>query len=478
MKSFIHPDFLLSTPTAQKLYHEYAEHEPIFDYHCHLSPKDIAEDRQFGNLFEIWLEGDHYKWRAMRQHGVAEPFCTGNASPKEKFMEFAKTVPYTIRNPIFHWTHLELKRYFGIDTLLNGETAERIWEQVNEQLTAKELSTQGILYKFNVKMVGTTDDPTDDLHHHLVLKSSGCPAEVLPTFRPDKAMITNDLEAWNAWVDRLASCCNRSIDSFADLKEALSERVDFFDSVGCKASDHGLLHCPTSIATDEAAAQTFERFRLGQADTVSPENAQGYAGNLLAFLGECYHRKNWVMQLHLGAARNVNGAVFEKLGADKGCDSIADELQIASLGSLLGELSSRGTLPKAVLYNLNPRDNYAFATMCGNFFEKGIPHKIQFGSGWWFLDQWEGMTMQLNAFSSLGLLSHFVGMLTDSRSFMSFPRHEYFRRLLCELMGNDLNRGMIPMEMEAFVGARVRDICYVNAATFFDSPLSNSDPLT
>jgi glucuronate isomerase len=462
---FIHDNFLLQTPTAQKLYHEFARSEPIFDYHCHLSPGDIASDRRFSNLYEIWLEGDHYKWRAMRLHGVPEAYCTGSADPKEKFLQYASTVPYTLQNPLYHWTHLELKRYFGIEELLSERTAEAIWEQANDQLQSADLTARGILNRFNVRMVGTTDDPTDDLGHHKAILESGLSTKVLPTFRPDKALILDNLQQWNQWINRLGEVCGRNIQDLDDLKACLEERIDFFDEAGCRASDHGLVRCPARIANDLDARRIFSKLRESEDPLLHSD--EGLAGNLLAFLGEAYHRKGWVMQLHLGAARNLNTAIHEQLGPDKGCDSIADADQIQSLGLLLGELSLRGKLPKTVLYNLNPADNYAFATMCGNFFEEGVPHKIQFGSGWWFLDQWEGMTMQIKALSNLGLLSHFVGMLTDSRSFMSFPRHEYFRRLLCDILGSDLERGAIPVEMGPMVGEMVRNVAYRNAMRYF-----------
>ena len=464
MTAFIHDHFLLQTETARELYHGYAANEPIFDYHCHLSPKDLAENRRFSNLCEIWLAGDHYKWRAMRLNGMDERYCTGDANPYEKFLAFAETVPYTLRNPLYHWTHLELARYFGIHELLDANSAPSIWERANAQLQGDDLTTWGILKRMNVAFIGTTDDPTDTLEYHAQLQHSECPATVAPTFRPDKALAIDNTATWNAWVDQLQSVTGDSIDCLSDLKSALVQRMDFFDAMGCRASDHGLTHCPTHIASDSDAERTFVHARQGR--TPDPQVAEGFAGNLLAFLGEGYAARNWVMQLHLGAARNNNAHLFETLGADIGCDSINDERQISGLTCLLGELSLRQQLPHTILYNLNPAQNYPFATMCGNFFEAGVKHKIQFGSGWWFLDQWEGMTWQLNALSSLGLLAHFVGMLTDSRSLMSYPRHEYFRRLLCNLLGEDIKKGVIPGQME-HVGSIVRNIAYRNAQSFF-----------
>jgi len=461
---FIHDDFLLTTSSAVQLYHEYAETEPIFDYHCHLSPKDLAENRQFSNLYEAWLEGDHYKWRAMRLHGTEERFCTGDAEPFEKFKAFAATVPHTLRNPIYHWTHLELARYFGITETLNEASATSVWEQANAQLQQPSLSSWGMLKQQNVKFIGTTDDPVDSLEYHIALKDSDCPATVAPTFRPDKALQVEQPTSWNSWVNQLAEVASTDINQLDALKSALSARVDFFDNVGCRASDHGLARCPLRIAGDAEADSTFQKARTGQ--TITADEAEGYAGNVLAFLGECYAQKGWVMQLHLGAIRNVNTGLFNQLGPDIGCDSIGDEQQIPALALLLGELSQRNNLPKTILYNLNPADNYAFASMCGNFFEGGVQGKVQFGSGWWFLDQADGMKWQINALSQLGLLSHFVGMLTDSRSMMSYPRHEYFRRLLCEMLGQDIKKGILPNDIET-IGNMVKNIAYTNAQRYF-----------
>jgi len=469
MHPFIHDDFLLSTPLAAQLYHEYAAAAPIFDYHCHLSPQDLAKNRRFSNLSEVWLEGDHYKWRAMRLHGTEEKFCTGNADPYEKFQAFAATVPHTLRNPLYHWTHLELARTFGITETLNESTAPAIWEQANAQLqsenTTEDLSSWGILKKFNVQFIGTTDDPTDSLEHHLALKDSDCPATVAPTFRPDPALNILQRTAWNAWMEKLALVTDQDILTIGTLKDALSSRVDFFDTAGCRASDHGLARCPLRIASDTEAATTFDKAISNQ--DITPDEAEGYAGNLLTFLGELYAQKRWVMQLHLGAIRNVNTGMFNQLGPDIGCDSIGDEAQIPSLALLLGELSQRDALPKTILYNLNPADNYAFASMAGNFFEEGIKAKVQYGSGWWFLDQYEGMKNQLNTLSQLGLLSHFIGMLTDSRSMMSYPRHEYFRRILCQMLGEDMTNGTLPNDIK-LVGSMVKNISFTNAQNFFE----------
>jgi len=464
MKPFIHENFLLNSELAAELYHNYAESAPIFDYHCHLSPKDLAENRQFNDLTEICLEGDHYKWRAMRLDGHDERFCTGDASPYEKFQAFAATVPHTLRNPLYHWTHLELARYFGIYELLSPETAASIWEQANAQLQTEDLSTWGILKSQNVHFIGTTDDPTDSLEHHIALKQSACPATVAPTFRPDPALMIENQENWTAWLEKLAHVTRSNIESLAALKSGLAARIDFFHRVGCLASDHGLAHCPLRIATDAEAAATFAKALAGQ--TLTHDEAEGYAGNLLSFLAEQYASKGWVMQLHLGAIRNNNLKLYRQLGADIGCDSIGDDQQIPSLALLLGELSARDALPKTILYNLNPADNYAFATMCGNFSEAGVKGKVQYGSGWWFLDQADGMKWQINTLSQLGLLNNFLGMLTDSRSMMSYPRHEYFRRILCNILADDIKLGRIPNNIE-LVGNMLNNICYTNAKHFF-----------
>jgi glucuronate isomerase len=464
MIPYIHDNFLLQNPSAVRLFHEYAVGEPIFDYHCHLSPKDLAENRQYENLYEIWLEGDHYKWRAMRLHGTDENYCTGNASPIEKFRAFATTVPYTLRNPMYHWTHLELTRYFGIHEMLSLSTAPAIWDKANNLRSTQELSSWGILKKMNVKFIGTTDDPTDTLEYHLALKESGCPATVAPTFRPDKGIGIQNPEGWNKWIDQLSEVVGNDLDQLQSLKSALSARIDFFDEVGCRASDHGLARCPLRIADDTEASRTYQKARSGQ--PISFDEAEGFSGNILTFLGECYAQKGWVMQLHLGAMRNVNAGLFQEIGPDIGCDSIGDEQQLPTLAALLGELSLRQALPKTILYNLNPADNYAFATMCGNFFESGVKGKVQLGSGWWFMDQWDGMKWQINTISRLGLLSHFVGMLTDSRSMMSYPRHEYFRRLLCQLVGEDIENGTLPNDLEQ-IGTMVKNICFSNANRYF-----------
>ena len=464
MKPFIHDDFLLDSEPARELYHVHARNQPLIDYHCHLCPQALAENRSFANLFDIWLSSDHYKWRAMRINGEPERYCTGDAEPYEQFLAFARTVPQTLRNPLHHWTHLELARYFGINRLLNETSAPAIWEEANARLATDELRVWGILKRFNVAMIGTTDDPADDLKTHEAIAASGCPSKVLPSFRPDKAFGIDKAPSWNTWTDRLASTSGVDCDTFDGFLEALQQRIEAFAANGCVASDHGIEKCPETIADEAAAAGLFHKARSGE--TLTPADAEAFTGFMLCWLGERYAEKGWAMQLHLGAIRNVNGAIKASYGPDAGCDSIHDVGQIRGLATVLGELSGRNKLPKVILYNLDPSKNYAVATMCGNFFEAGVPGKVQFGSGWWFLDQLEGMTWQINALSSLGLLSRFIGMLTDSRSFMSFPRHEYFRRLLCNLLGNDVRRGLVPNDLEA-LGSLVRGVCYTNARDYF-----------
>jgi glucuronate isomerase len=461
---FIHDNFLLGTKTAQRLYHDYAEAEPIFDYHCHLSPHDIASNRQFKNLFEIWLEGDHYKWRAMRSNGVAEKYCTGDASPYEKFLAWAKTVPHTIRNPLYHWTHLELKRYFGISELLDEKSAKKIWERANEQLAKPALSAQGILKKFKVKLVGTTDDPADSLADHQAFARLGHPTKMLPAFRPDKALTVNSPANFNRWVERLSEASNIDVNGFSAFVTALKKRHDFFHAQGCRISDHGMNHCFADFCTEKVAAGIFDKARRGE--TASPEEYSQFASHMMLFFGRLDAKRGWVKQLHLGALRSMNTRLLKKLGPDTGFDSIGDWPQAQALAAYLDKLDSEDSLPKTIIYNLNPADNYVFATMIGNFQDGSVPGKIQFGSGWWFLDQKEAMEWQINALSNLGLLSRFVGMITDSRSFMSYPRHEYFRRTLCNLIGRDVENGEIPDD-DGLLGSLIRNICYGNAARYF-----------
>ena len=460
---FIHEDFLLSNESARRLYHDYAEKEPILDYHCHLPPRDVAQNRRFGDLFEIWLEGDHYKWRAMRANGVPERYCTGDAAPEEKFMAWARTVPYTLRNPLYHWTHLELKRYFGIDDLLDEGTAPEIWKRANDLLASENLQAHGILKKFRVKAVCTTDDPTDDLDWHEVVAASDLATKMYPCYRPDKALNVHLPAAFNAWVNRLETVSNTSIGSLNDFVDALKKRHDFFHTMGGRLSDHGVNHAFGDFASDDEAAKIFACARSGRA--ASPREHAVFAGYMMLHFGRWDAEKGWTKQLHLGARRNNNIRRFEELGADVGFDSIGDWAQADDLGAYLDRLESENALPKMVFYNLNPADNYVIATMIGNFQDGVTPGKIQMGSGWWFLDQKEAMAWQMNALSNCGLISRFIGMLTDSRSFMSYPRHEYFRRVLCDLFGRDMEAGALPLDF-GLVGQTVKNICYANAKQF------------
>ncbi len=454
--SFIHEDFLLTNAAARRLYHTYAERQPILDYHCHLPPQDLAGNRRFENLFEIWLEGDHYKWRAMRADGLEERHCTGDASPKEKFLAWARTVPHTLRNPLYHWTHLELKRYFGIDERLDESTAEEIWERANALLATEDLRVHGILKRFRVEALCTTDDPTDDLACHRAIAASGLATRVFPAFRPDKALNVHAPAAFNAWVDRLAAASDTEINGLSAFLEALRRRHDFFHQMGARLSDHGLNHAFADFCPQTTAARIFDNARAGRG--ASPEEHAQFASYMMLFFGRLDAEKGWTKQLHLGARRNNHTRMFERLGPDVGFDSIGDWPQVDALGAYLDRLAQDNALPKMILYNANPRDNYAFAAMAGNF-------QIQFGSGWWFLDQKEAMEWQMNALSNVGLLSRFLGMLTDSRSFMSYPRHEYFRRVLCNLLGRDIENGELPDD-EALVGRMIEGICYGNARRY------------
>lgn len=467
MMPFIHDDFLLTTKTARRLYHEFAAPEPIIDYHNHLPPKDLAENRQFRNLFEIWLEGDHYKWRAMRSNGVAERFCTGDAAPYEKFLAWAHTVPYTVRNPLYHWTHLELKRHFGINELLNEKTAPAIWKKTEKCLAQPQLSTLGILKKFRVQTLCTTDDPTDNLQYHQRLKTARVACRIYPCFRPDKVLHLQDPKNWNRWVDRLAEVSDVNITSLNDLEKALLRRHDYFHQMGCRMTDHGLEQCYANFNSRTKVAGIVRKARSGKA--TSPEDQSRFATHMLALFGQWNAAKNWTMQLHLGAMRNNNTRCYLNLGPDTGFDSMGDWPQARQLAAFLDHLDNHQALPKTILYNLNPADNYVFATILGNFQDGSIPGKMQWGSGWWFLDQKEGMEWQLNALSNLGLLSRFIGMLTDSRSFMSFPRHEYFRRILCNLLGREVEQGEIPKDF-ALLGTMIRGICHSNARRYLDFP--------
>ena len=464
---FIHEKFLLQTRTAQRLYEKFAQAEPIFDYHCHLPARDIAEDRQFKNLFEIWLEGDHYKWRAMRANGVAETYCTGSADPLAKFRAWAATVPHTVRNPLYHWTHLELKRYFGIDELLDEKSAARIWKKANDQLARPELSARGILKKFNVTTLCTTDDPTDDLAHHKKIAADGVATRVFPAFRPDKALAVHQPEAFNTWVRRLEEAADTDIGTLDAFVSALRQRHDYFHAQGCRLSDHGLNHCLATPCPPRTAAAIFARARRGQPASAG-EQAQ-FGTHLMLEFGRWDAARGWVKQLHLGALRNNNTRLLRQCGPDTGFDCMGDFPQAQALVHYLDLLDRDGQLPKTIIYTNNPGDNYVLATIAGSFQDGSVPGKIQFGSGWWFLDQKDGIEWQLNALSNLGLLSRFVGMVTDSRSFMSYPRHEYFRRVLCNLIGGEAERGELPRD-EALLGPMIRNICYSNARDYVTLP--------
>lgn len=462
--SFIHEDFLLQSQPARGLYHEFAAAQPIIDYHCHTSPREVATDRKFANLYEIWLEGDHYKWRGMRSNGVAERFCTGDATPREKFQAFAETVPQTLRNPLYHWSHLELKRYFGIDELLCADTAQRIWDQANEQLKTPARSALGILRDFKVEVVCTTDDPADTLEWHEAQRKNQHPTKLLPAFRPDALLRVHQPEFFNAYMARLGAAADIEISSYAKLTEALTKRHQYFHDRGCRLSDHGLEHAWADFGTEAEVSQVFDQARQGQ--IVTSEQAAKFRSAIMLLSGQLDAQKGWVKQLHLGAMRNNNTRKFRSIGPDTGFDSIGDYPQAQHLSRYLDRLDADDLLPKTIIYNLNPADNYVMGTMMGNFQDGSYAGKIQLGSGWWFLDQREAMEWQINTLSNLGLLSRFVGMLTDSRSFMSYPRHEYFRRVFCNLLGKDVLSGEIPEDYD-LLGNLVQDVCYRNARGFF-----------
>lgn len=462
MKTFLTEDFLLHSDFARELYHDYAKAQPIFDYHSHLCPMQVAENKKFSDMSDVWLQFDHYKWRAMRANGVAERFCTGDASSWEKFEAFAGTVPKTLRNPLYHWTHLELQRYFGIDDLLDSSSAREIWEKGNAVL--QNLPVQEILKQSNVAVICTTDDPIDDLAAHKKIRASDVRTRVYPTFRPDRALLVEDPAAFNTWTDKLSAISGIDCSSFTDFLSAIEKRHTAFHEIGGRLSDHGLKHCDSVDCTEAEAARVFDEARAGRA--ASPEQAAKYRTFLMVFFGQLDAAKGWTKQLHIGAQRNNNSRLHKALGVDAGFDSIGDWPQAASLAGYLDRLDRDNRLPKTILYNLNPSNNYLFASMAGNFQDGSVAGKIQFGSGWWFLDQKEGMEWQINALSNLGLLSHFVGMLTDSRSFLSFPRHEYFRRILCNMIGRDVENGEAPRDIK-LLGKMVSDICYGNAEKYF-----------
>jgi glucuronate isomerase len=464
MKNFLNEDFLLQTKTAQTLYHEFAKEMPIIDYHNHLPPQEIAEDKQFANLTQIWLYGDHYKWRAMRTNGVDESYCTGNQSDTDKFAKWAETVPYTLRNPLYHWTHLELQRYFNIHKILNPQSASEIYAECNALLATPEYSVRNLLQKMQVKVLCTTDDPIDNLEFHQKIKQDNFDIQVLPAYRPDKAMAVENTAAFNQYLKKLSQVTDIEIVTFEDYLNALKKRHDYFAENGCKLSDHGLEQIYAEDYTEAEIKAIFQKIRA-EKNLDSKEILQFKSAMLIQFAIWDWE-KGWTQQYHVGALRNNNTRMLQQLGPDTGWDSIGDFTQGRNLATFLNHLDINNQLTKTILYNLNPADNALFATMIGNFNDGSIAGKVQFGSGWWFLDQKDGIEQQLNALSNMSLLSRFIGMLTDSRSFLSFPRHEYFRRILCNLLGNEIENGEIPNDL-AWTGQIVQNICYHNAKNYF-----------
>jgi len=467
MESFLSEDFLLQTQTAKTLYHQYAEDMPIYDYHCHLPVRDIAENKKFENLTQIWLYGDHYKWRALRANGVKEKLITGNGSDFEKFQAWAATVPKTLCNPLYQWTHLELKRYFGIEgKLLDANTAKEIYDTCTEMLQTDAFSTQSIMQKMNVRVVCTTDDPTDSLEYHQQLKENqNFPVLVLPAFRPDKAMAVESPASFNDWVDQLAAAADTEITNYETYMTALHQRHDFFHKTGCRLSDQGIEQPYAQNYTETQIRRIFDKVRSGK--TLEKSEVRQFKSAMLIELAVMDAEKSWVQQFHLGVLRNTNTRAMQHIGPDTGFDTIGDFEIGKPLARFLDRLENRGKLTKTILYVVNPRDNELIAAMTGNFQDGSIPGKIQFGSAWWYNDQKDGMEHQITALANMGLLSRFVGMLTDSRSFLSYPRHEYFRRVLCNLLGRDVENGELPDDPE-LIGSMIKDICYNNAVSYFE----------
>ena len=461
---FITDDFLLHSEAAKTLYHHHAKTQPIFDYHCHLSPKDIAEDRQFENLTQIWIDGDHYKYRAMRANGIHEKFITGDASDYEKFLKWAETVPYTLRNPLYHWTHLELKNYFGITTLLDANSAEAIFNEATALLQKPEYSVRNILRKMNVKVVGTTDDPTDDLQFHKKIKDDNFEIKVLPSFRPDKATEIEKGQAFVDWIKKLELSVGFSISDFSKLIKALNDRHDFFHEMGCRISDHGHANFYGEEYTEREVNVIFTNAMKGE--LVSAIEINKYKSAVLFELALMNKKKSWAQQFHVGAIRNNNAKMLQDIGPDQGFDSLGDLNMADNMSKFFGRLSQCDGLTNTIVYNLNPRDSEMFASMANNFNDGVVAGKMQYGAAWWFLDQKDGMEKQLNVLSNFGLLSRFVGMVTDSRSFLSFPRHEYFRRILCNVIGEEIQKGELPNNMQ-LIGSMVENICYKNAVAYF-----------
>nr|WP_306798772.1 glucuronate isomerase [Oceanobacillus saliphilus] len=463
VKTFITDDFLLYNDTAKELYHNTAKNLPIIDYHNHLNQHEILQDKNYANLAEVWLGGDHYKWRALRANGISEDYITGNKSDYEKFLAWAKTVPNTIGNPLYHWTHLELLRYFDIDELLNEDSAAAIWEEANKKLASPELSTRSLLKNKNVEFVGTTDDPTDDLASHQKLAKENIGMTVSPSFRPDKGLSIEN-EDFKAWVEKLEQASQTTIENYRAFLDALANRVDYFDENGCKSSDHGINVMFYEPATENEVAAIFHKRLNGEA--LSEKEVEQFKTYTLVTLGELYADKGWVMQLHINPLRNNSTRRFQLIGPDSGFDSIGDRLLGNKLSGLLDAMDIKDKLPKTILYSLNSRDNNVLAAMAGNFQSDEIPGKVQFGTAWWFNDTIDGMEDQMKTLANIGLISNFVGMLTDSRSFLSFPRHEYFRRILCNLLGTWVEQGKAPKDM-ALLETYVKNICYENAKRYF-----------
>lgn len=464
MKPFIHDDFLLQTTEARRLYHDFAKDLPVIDYHCHLDPHLIATDHQFADLWEAWLKGDHYKWRAMRANGVDEHFITGEASPRDKFMHWAETVPYTLRNPLYHWTHLELKRYFGFDELLNTGNAARLWDLAGDNLSDRAFSVRHLLRRMQVEVICTTDDPADTLADHQAIRKARPGFQVWPTFRPDQTYTIQDVSSYQAYLDRLGASADVDIVRLEDLIRAIQVRHDYFHEHGCRLSDHGLMTFVQADPDIAAASITFDRIRSGQ--YVDEIQQAGLQLAILLEVAKMNDARGWVQQFHYGAIRNNNTRMFQRIGPDSGFDSIGDLPVAQAMSSFFNRLDLENKLAPTIIYNLNPAHNHMVATMAGNFQDGSIPGKIQFGSGWWFLDQKHGMEEQMNVLSDLGLISRFVGMLTDSRSFLSYPRHEYFRRVLCNLLGKDMQQGLVPHDY-SLTGDLVTRIAYQNAAEYF-----------
>jgi glucuronate isomerase len=465
MKPFIDENFLLNNQTAEILYHQFAKDMPIIDYHCHLPPDQIAEDKNFENLTQVWLYGDHYKWRAMRANGVSEEYITGNKSDWEKFEKWTETVPYTLRNPLYHWTHLELRRYFNIYDILSPATAKKIYDECTAKLQTPEYSVLNLLKKMKVAAVGTTDDPVDDLAYHRQIKAQGHDFKILPAFRPDKAMNADDLTALNAYIAKLEKVHGSAITTYSEYLAALKKRHDYFAENGCVLSDHGLEQLYAENYTKDEVAVIFKK--IGAGEVLTKQEILQFKSAMLHEFAIWDHEKNWVQQYHIGALRDNNTRLLKNIGPDTGLDSIGDFPQGVALSKFMNRLDSTNQLAKTIIYNLNPADNELIAAMIGNFNDGTVAGKIQYGSAWWFLDQKDGMIRQLNALSNMGLLSRFIGMLTDSRSFLSFPRHEYFRRILCNLLGEDIENGELPNDI-AWVGKIVQDICYNNANSYFN----------